>query len=151
MAAAAATRPTSRLCRRMTRCTMSPGACSPSTAACIVARSSCSMSVICGTSVMRGQSALRVDCIAQPGQRPRGLALYRAETASEHLGYLGLGQIVEVAQHEHCALAWWQARQCPEEEFATCHLGGVVGHTRIAVARQQSLLGSACEPAPPVD
>src|SRR5215831_17200483 len=88
-AVAAATAATCRRCRDMTRRTTSPGACSPSTAACRAARSLCSISFISRhlSACLRGVTAPPPPPAAGTGPSRRGF--HRAQAATEHFGDFG--------------------------------------------------------------
>ena len=62
--------------------------------------------------------------LAQASQRQMGLALHGAQRDSEHLGGLPLGEVLEVAQHDHGALPRRQRPQRLEQQDPAFGLGG---------------------------
>ncbi len=78
------------------------------------------------------------------------LALHRAQAASEHLRGLGLGQVIEVAQHQHRALPRRQRRQRPQQVIPVRHRGSVICHGRAGETGRHRPLRPPNQPPPPV-
>src|SRR5215472_12393670 len=103
--------------RRVTAMTGAGEISSEPNSACSRCRIACTSSGFTGHLLMPGRrcatgiGVLQFFAGAELGQRAGGLAAHGARRAAEQGPYLGVGHVLDVAEHDHGALARWQCGQ----------------------------------------